>query len=109
MFNRSKLIILFIILVVVQYASIVFGADVVALESQAWYMKIISFFLGNEPTIFAIGSALVAVAAGICAATNTPVPNYINDSTITKILKALYTVMEFVALNFGKAKQGGDK
>ena len=56
--------------------------------------------VANWPKIVAIVTTVVTAASAICAVTGTPDPN-------TKLGKA-YKVLEWLALNIGKAKDKGE-
>lgn len=53
-----------------------------------------------SPSIFTVITAAIALASAIAAATPTPAPG--------TFLAKLYSVIDFVALNIGKAKDKGE-
>lgn len=57
----------------------------------------INYILENKESLISIATAVVAVASAICALTPTPK----DDGIVRKI----YTVLEWVALNVGNAKK----
>jgi len=63
-------------------------------------MEIITQFIANQ-TWFPVVTAVVALASAVAAVTPTPKP--------TSKLAKVYKVVDFLALNFGKAKDTGVK
>jgi len=57
----------------------------------------INYILENRDSLISIATSVVAVASAICALTPTPK----DDGVVRK----LYLVIEWAALNFGKAKK----
>ena len=64
------------------------------------YMDILLNFI-SEQSWFGIVTAVIALASAIAAATPTPKPG--------TVLAKLYAVIDFLALNIGKAKDDGTK
>lgn len=60
-------------------------------------LDLIAPFVGNP--YFNVVTAVVALASAICALTPTPPPN--------TVWGKVYKVIEFLAINIGKAKQPG--
>lgn len=67
-------------------------------EQQHKYMDAL-FNLISEQSWFGILTAAIALASAITAATPTP--------KIGSVVSKIYAVIEFLALNIGKAKQSG--
>ena len=61
-------------------------------------MEIITQFIASQPW-FPVATAVVALASAIAAVTPTPKPG--------SKLSAVYKVIDFLALNIGKAKDTG--
>jgi len=59
--------------------------------------EVISYIIDNADSIIGAATAVVAAASAICALTPTPK----DDSIVAKV----YTVVEWLALNVGKAKK----
>lgn len=57
----------------------------------------LNYILENRDSLISIATAVVAVASAICALTPTPK----DDGVVRK----LYAVLEWAALNIGKAKK----
>jgi hypothetical protein len=59
--------------------------------------EIITYVTENSAQLIATATAVIAAASAICALTPTPADD--------KIVGKVYKLIEWVALNFGKAKQ----
>lgn len=57
----------------------------------------INYILENKESLISVATAIVAAASAICALTPTPK----DDGVVKKI----YVVLEWAALNFGQAKK----
>ena len=57
----------------------------------------LNYILENKESLISIATSVVAVASAICALTPTP-----NDDGI---VRKLYLVLEWAALNIGKSKE----
>jgi|TARA_R110001592_G_scaffold162837_1_gene396448 hypothetical protein len=57
----------------------------------------INYILENKESLISIATAVVAAASAICALTPTPKDD--------GIVRKLYTILEWVALNVGNAKK----
>ena len=57
----------------------------------------LNYILENRDSLISIATAVVAAASAICALTPTPKDD--------GIVRKLYLVIEWAALNFGKAKK----
>jgi hypothetical protein len=63
-------------------------------------MEVLIWIQSNIDTILTIGTSIIAAASAITALTPTP-----SDDTV---VGKLYKVLDFLALNFGKAKDKGN-
>ena len=57
----------------------------------------LNYILENKESLISVATAIVAAASAICALTPTPKDD--------GIVRKLYLVLEWAALNFGKAKK----
>lgn len=60
-------------------------------------MNIVNYILENSDQLISVATAVVTAASAICAMTPTPK----DDSIVAKV----YKVIEWLALNVGKAKK----